>query len=124
MIVASGTAPQSAPMCGHPEPPELLLWLTLKCAPGVGPVTAGRLLRHFGDIRALFRARPAEFDRFRGGRRLWDALPTPTGRWTWRACGDSSPIRSAWRRVPPPAAHVVCPIQAASCCTPVTPTRA
>ena len=77
MIVAPGPARQPAPMCGHPEPPDLLLWLTLKCAPGVGPVTAGRLLRHFGDIRALFRARPAEFDRFRGGRRLWGALHDP-----------------------------------------------
>ena len=43
-----------------PDAPELAAWLRLTLTPGVGPITARRLLAVFGSPQAIFNASAAE----------------------------------------------------------------
>jgi DNA processing protein len=45
---------------------DLLYRLALSCVPGIGPVYAKKLLNHFGDAEAIFKARPAALSKIGG----------------------------------------------------------
>ena len=62
VIAAAARCAERYPMTGTDDTDTLLLWLRLKCAPGIGARTATSLLAHFGTIEALFAAPEAAFD--------------------------------------------------------------
>jgi DNA processing protein len=59
-----------------PDAPELAAWLRLTLTPGVGPITARRLLAVFGSPQAIFNASAAEL-RETTGPALVQALAAP-----------------------------------------------
>lgn len=77
MIAAGVRSAERYIMTGTDDTETLLLWLRLKCAPGIGARTATSLLAHFGTIEALFAAPEAAFDGLRGGRSLRLSLHDP-----------------------------------------------
>ncbi len=55
--------------------PPILPWLTLKSVPGIGPILASRLIRHFGSPQAVLEAPEVELAAVRGvGRELARAI--------------------------------------------------